>query len=424
MSMSKQVPRDKCIDNTLALWQEGYLFIKNRVDRYGSNLFETHLLGKKVICMSGKEASKLFYNTELFKRKGALPKRVQKTLFGLNAVQTMDDESHIHRKMLFMSVLDREYEKQLTEITRKRWQEAINKWENAKQIVLFDEVNNILCQSVCEWARVPLQASKIKERAKDFSTMVNTLESIGLKYWQGKRARARTEKWIKGIIEDTRAGKLKVETSSVVYKVAFYEDLDGKLLDAQMAAIELINILRPTVAISRFITFMALALYEHGEYIEELRLGDENTYEMFIQEVRRYYPFAPFLGGIVKKNFIWNGCKFKKGRLVLIDIYGTNHDSRIWDNPYAFRPERFKERKNNLFDFIPQGGGDSSKGHRCPGEGITIALMKLGLDILINQIEFKIPEQDLSYSLIKIPSLPKSEFIMSNIRRKPQYASN
>lgn len=418
MSIGKQIPCDKCIDNMLVLLQEGYLFIKNRVDRYQSNLFETRLLGQKVICMSGKEASKLFYNTELFKRKGALPKRVQKTLFGVNAVQTMDEESHIHRKMLFMSVLDQEYEKQLTEITSKRWQEALNKWESAKQIVLFDEVNNILCQSVCEWAGVPLEVSKVKDRAKDFSTMVNTLESIGPKYWQGKRARTKTEKWIKGIIEDTRTGKLKVESNSVVYRVAFYEELDGKLLDTQMAAIELINIVRPIIAISRFITFMALALYEHGDYIEKLRSGNEDTHEIFIQEVRRYYPFAPFLGGIVKKNFIWNGCKFKKGRLVLIDIYGTNHDSRIWDNPYEFRPERFKKRKDNLFDFIPQGGGDPSKGHRCPGEGVTIELMKLGLDVLIHQIEFKIPEQDLSYSLIKIPSLPKSGFIMSNIRRK------
>ena len=418
MSMNQQIPHDKCIDNTLALLQEGYLFIPNRVDRYQSNLFETRLLGKKVLCMSGKEAAKLFYNTELFKRKGALPKRIQKTLFGVNAIQTMDDKKHIHRKMLFMSLLEQGYQTQLTEITIERWQDTISKWESAQQIVLFDEVNNILCQSVCEWAGVPLRVSEVKDRANDFSIMVNTLESIGPKYWQGKKARTRTEKWIRGIIEDTRAGKLKVQTSSVLYKVAFYEELDGRLLDIQMAAIELINILRPIVAISRFITFMALALYEHGEHLEKLRLGNENTYEMFIQEVRRYYPFAPFLGGIVKKNFILNGCKFKKGRLVLIDIYGTNHDSRIWDNPYEFRPERFKKRRDNLFDFIPQGGGDPSKGHRCPGEGVTIELMKLALDILINQIEFKIPEQDLSYSLVKIPSLPKSGFIMSNIRRK------
>ena len=33
---------------------------------------------------------------------------------------------------------------------------------------------------------------------------------------------------------------------------------------------------------------------------------------MFVQEVRRYYPFTPFLGARVKKDFVWNKCEFKE----------------------------------------------------------------------------------------------------------------
>jgi fatty-acid peroxygenase len=104
--------------------------------------------------------------------------------------------------------------------------------------------------------------------------------------------------------------------------------------------------------------------------------------------------------------------------LVLLDIYGTNHDSRIWKDSYNFKPERFKEWKGNLFDFIPQGGGDPAKGHRCPGEGITVEIMKVSLDLLVNKIDFDVPEQDLSYSLVKMPTLPESGFVMSNIHRR------
>lgn len=78
MLIEEHIPKDKGIDNTFALLQEGYLFIRNRVDRYQSNLFETHLFGQKVICMTGEEAAKLFYNEELFQRNGAAPKRIQK----------------------------------------------------------------------------------------------------------------------------------------------------------------------------------------------------------------------------------------------------------------------------------------------------------------------------------------------------------
>ena len=73
MLTNKIIPQEKGIDHTLKLLKEGYLFIPNRVKAYQSSIFETRLLGKKVICISGKHAAKLFYNEELFQRKGALP---------------------------------------------------------------------------------------------------------------------------------------------------------------------------------------------------------------------------------------------------------------------------------------------------------------------------------------------------------------
>lgn len=414
--MKERVPHDK--SHTLALAQEGYLFIKNRIDQYQSNLFEAHLLGEKVICMSGEEASKIFYDPERFQRKGGAPKRIQKTLFGMNAIQTMDGDSHIHRKLLFMSLMTPTHQKRLAKLTMDKWQTSIDKWKSAEKIILFDEANNILCWAACHWAGVPLPESAVKDRAEDFSAMVDAFGAVGPRHWKGRRARSRAEEWISGVIEDVRAGKLKAEEDSALYAMAFHKELHGGQLDTQMAAIELINILRPIVAISTFITFTALALYKHPEYKEKLLTGNSNNLEMFVQEVRRYYPFTPFLGARVRKDFIWNECEFKEGMLVLLDIYGTNHDSRIWKNPYGFLPERFKNRKDNLFDFIPQGGGDPAKGHRCPGEGITVEIMKTTLDFLVNKIEFEVPHQDLSYDMSKIPTLPKSGFVMNNIKRK------
>ncbi|MFT8315401.1 MAG: cytochrome P450 [Clostridium sp.] len=416
MLMKERVPHDK--SHTLALSQEGYLFIKNRIDQYQSNLFEAHLLGEKVICMSGEEASKIFYDPERFQRKGAAPKRIQKTLFGMNAIQTMDGDAHIHRKLLFMSLMTPAHQKHLAKLTMEKLQASIDNWKSAGEIVLFDEAKNILCWAACHWAGVPLPESAVKDRAEDFSAMVDAFGAVGPRHWKGRRARSRAEEWISSVIEDVRAGKLKAEEGSALYAIAFHRELHGGQLDTQMAAVELINILRPIVAISTFITFTALALHKHSEYKDKLLTGHSNNLEMFVQEVRRYYPFTPFLGARVRKDFIWNQCEFKEGMLVLLDIYGTNHDSRIWNNPYEFLPERFKERKDNLFDFIPQGGGDPAKGHRCPGEGITVEIMKTTLDFLVNKIEFEVPHQDLSYDMARIPTLPKSGFVMNNIKRK------
>lgn len=418
MSSNEPVTYDKSLDSTKDLMQEGYMFIKNRMDKYETNVFETRLLGKKTICMSGEEATKLFYDSDLFKRKGAVPKRIQKTLFGVNAIQTMDGEEHSHRKHLFISMLTPVNERHLSKIVKKNWETCIDTWVNSEKVILFNEANEVLCRSAYQWTGVPIEDSDIKNRADDFSSMIDAFGAVGPRHWKGRISRDRTEEWLIKLIKDVRSGKQNSEEGTILYSIAFCKDINGEMLSNRMAAIELINVLRPIVAISTFITFSALALHHNSECKDKLLSGNSDYFDMFTQEVRRYYPFAPMLGAVVRKNFNWNQCEFKEGMTVLLDIYGTNHDSKIWVKPFYFIPERFKDKKHNQYDFIPQGGGDSSMGHRCPGEGITVEIMKASLDFLVNKIEYTVPDQDLSYDLSKMPTLPESGFLISDIKQK------
>ena len=418
MEVKERIVQDKGVDHTLKLLEEGYLFIKNRTDRYHCNKFETHIMGEKAICLSGEEACKIFYDEELFQRKGAMPMRIQKTLFGVNAIQGMDNEAHTQRKLFFMSLMTEVHQKELSKLFEKEMEAATVRWVNQDQIELFREAKNIICKVSCLWTGVPFQESEVEDRADDFCSMIDGIGGVGPRYWKGKAARNRTEEWIRGIIEDVRQGKLIVKDDSALNLIAFHKEPDGNLMELQMAAKELINIIRPIVAISTYITFTALAIYEHPQCGEKLIRNDDHYYEMFVQEVRRYYPFTPFVGARVHKDFVWDQYEFKKGVLVLLDVYGMNHDPDIWGDPDKFSPERFQEEKDRTYSFIPQGGGDPAKGHRCPGEGITIEIMKAGLNFLVNKIDFEVPEQDLSYSLSRIPTLPKSGFIMKQIKKQ------
>ncbi|HSX97870.1 MAG TPA: cytochrome P450, partial [Streptomyces sp.] len=60
---------------------------------------------------------------------------------------------------------------------------------------------------------------------------------------------------------------------------------------------------------------------------------------------------------------------------ILLDVYGQNHDPELWDEPYAFAPPRFLQQPPHRDELVPQGGGDRTTGHRCPGADITIALL-------------------------------------------------
>ena len=200
------------------------------------------MLGQKAICISSEEGAKLFYDSELFYRKGVAPKRVQKTLFGVGAIQSMDGENHIHRKKLFMSLMTPKYQNQLADLTIDTLKTYSKKWEGEESVVLFDEMNEILCRVVCKWAGVPLKDSEVKERAEDFSLMVDAFGAIGPRHWKGRRARTRAEEWIKEVIEDVRFGNIKVEEGTALHAMAFYKDLYGNYLDSNMAGIELINV--------------------------------------------------------------------------------------------------------------------------------------------------------------------------------------
>lgn len=416
MAMNNEVPQDKSLDNSLSLYQEGYHFIQNRVEKYQSDLFEARLLGKHTVCMRGEEAAKLFYNTELFQREGAIPKRIQKSLFGVGGVQALDGKEHDHRKSLFLSMMTPLEEKKLGELVLAKWEDCIEQWEQAEHIVLFEEARKVLCRTACEWAGVPLEEAIVAERADEFTSLVDAFGAIGTRHWKGRRARTKLDEWAGSLIEDVRNGNLDAKEGTPLHTIAFHKDLKGELLDTHTAAVELNNVLRPIVAIAVFITFEALALHEHLQ--SRTRLTTDQEREAFVQEVRRYYPFGPFLGAKVRKDFTWRECDFKKGQLVILDLYGTNHDEKQWGEADQFKPDRFLKEEPSLYNFIPQGGGDATTGHRCPGEGITVEIMKATLDFLVNKIEYDVPEQDVSFSLVKMPTLPASGFIMSHIRRK------
>lgn len=416
-NMNKKIPQDKILDGSLCLLLEGYPFIQNRCHKYKSDIFQTRLFGKKAICMTGKEASKLFYDNHYFVRKGVAPKRVQKTLTGEKGVQGLDVNEHKNRKLMFMSIMTPENIETLKGYTEKLWRINSKKW-TCCEIVLFDEVQKLLCQVACKWAGIPLYQNEINQRATDLGKMIDGFGAVGLRYWEGVCARNRSEEWIKSIIEKIRNDELSPKESTASYAIAWHLDADNQLLNTHVAAVELLNIIRPIVAIATYITFGTLALYTYPDCHKKLQLKDAEYLHQFVQEVRRFYPFTPYIAAKAKRSFIWNQYFIKKDTLCLLDIYGSLHDPELWSNPYSFMPERFHSKVDNNYSFIPQGGGDYYKGHRCAGELVTITIMEISLDFIANHLTYSIPYQNLAYPLSRIPTLPKSRFAMNKVQTK------
>jgi fatty-acid peroxygenase len=403
-------------DETLPFLRAPYDFISEGCRRRGTDVFETRLMLRPTVCMRGRDAVHLFYNEARFIRKGAAPIRIQQSLLGHAGVQTLDGQEHRHRKHMFLEIMRPDRVAALLAVAERRWLSAVERWKPRREIVLYDELHELLTRAVCEWAGVPLAASEVSSRVSELTAMFDTAGAVGPRHWAARLARNRAERWCSRLIADVRAGRRSPAPDSAVAIIARHRQGDGKMIDARTAAVELLNVLRPTVAVSVFIVFAALALHVHPGARDELMRGDDAALGRFVQEVRRFYPFFPAAMARARQDFRWHGQHFHRGQRVLLDLYGTNHDGRIWNSPDAFDPSRFQDGQSPQDAFVPQGGGTYEHHHRCPGEGITVELMKQAVRWLLHEIQYEVPPQDLQIDRQRLPALPRSRFVMTNIR--------
>ena len=417
------IARDAALDSTLHMLSDPYRFIARRCARHRSDVFVTRLMLRRAVCAVGAEAARVFYEPDRFTRRGALPITALTLLQDRGSAATLDGEAHRHRKRMLLSIMTPPRAHALGDALADAWRAELPRWEARREVALAREVPRVLCRAVCRWAGVPLDDGETDRRAREFNAMYEGAGAVGPRNWRGQLLRARTERWARGLIEGVRAGTVDAPDGSALHVIARHRELDGRPTATRDAAVELINVLRPTVAVERYITFAALALHEHPDARARLLQGDEPEYaDWFVQEVRRFYPFFPMVGGRALRAFEWRGRHFAAGTWMLLDLYGTNHDPRIWERPETFDPERFRGRHLGPFDLVPQGGGDHQLNHRCAGEWITIELVKRALRLLTCEMRYTVPRQDLRIAMTRMPAVPRSRFVIADVARVPNAA--
>lgn len=372
-------------------------------------------MGRPAVGICGPAAARFFYGAGNLERHGALPELVVQTLFGRGAVHTLDGAAHRHRKALFTSLLlDGDGVDRLAELAGQEFDLAARRWRGGPPVRLFDESARIIAAAVARWVGVPPEDLAVDALARDCVAMVDGFATVGPRSARALAARRLQERKLTKIIARVRA---EAPTRSPLSVVAHHRDENG-LLDPRTAAVELLNIIRPTIAVAWFVAFAAHAMDMWPRHQARLRADDDAFALAFTHEVRRFYPFAPFLGGRAVRDSFFEGEPIKAGTLVLLDVYGQNHDPRLWTDPYRFDPERFLDREIGEFDLIPQGGGDPRTGHRCPGEQITVAVLGTLVRRLAG-LDHYLPPQRTRIDLSRIPARPRDRIVLVVPEQEP-----
>lgn len=420
------IPRTRAVDSAPAFLQDGYVFGQRRFAELGADAFHMRLLGQPATFVRGAEWARLFYEGDRFTRDRAMPTSVKHLLQDDGSVQSLDGEDHLARKQLFVRLLmDDDELARLRALLRTAWLEAVQTWP--ARTSLAEQINPILTRTALNWMGIDPAWLNLDRLSHSLTAMVQNAGRFGPSNWLARRGRQTCEQVLGRLLGQVRAGRLPLDSASPLAQFAEHRDADDRPLDNAVLTVEVLNVLRPIVAVGWFIVGATLLLEAPGgapshDAAQALRAnpGDREL-EEFVQEVRRLHPFFPVIGGRAMRGFTWEGNRFHPGDWVILDLFSTNRDERSWADPLSFRPSRFRDWDGDPNTLVPQGAGDVRTGHRCPGERATIELMKESLRILVEDLSYDVPKQNTTMSLRNFPARPKDGVVMLNTTalRKP-----
>ncbi|UWF76511.1 M20/M25/M40 family metallo-hydrolase [Microbacterium sp. EF45047] len=380
--------------------RDGYLFGIRGYRDAGADAFRTRLLGRNVVVARGAEAVHVFGSG--FQRTGAVPRSASHLLQDEGSVQSLEGPRHDARKELMVEIA-LHGRAPLVDLFHEEWEAAAER-RRGSRVSLLDLGTDALARAALRWVGLPSAAGDAT-LAGDLRVMVDRAASVGPVNWAARVRRRRAEAWARRMVEDARAWG---DEETAVGRVSHFRE-DGRMLPAPIAAVELLNLVRPVVAVARFIAFAGHALQRRPEWARRIR-NDEILTGWMAEEIRRFYPFFPMIGGVSTRPFHLCGERFPAGRWMLLDLYGTDHDPRIWGEPERFDPARFEKAPDHAV--VAQGVGDMLTSHHCPGERATTDLVAAALEELSDRGWYTVPDQDLRISLRRIPAQPQDGMLI------------
>lgn len=131
-----------------------------------------------------------------------------------------------------------------------------------------------------------------------------------------------------------------------------------------------------------------------------------------VKETMRLHPAGPFLVPHMSSEQVKiEGYDIPKSTLVLVNTYTIQRDSKVYERPREFWPERFIGKnidvKGQSFELLPFGSGR----RMCPGYNLGIKVIESSLANLLHGFTWKLPgnmkPQDLNMEEVFGISIPK-----------------
>jgi cytochrome P450 len=380
-------------------WSRPRAFLEQCRDRYGKRFTIRLPATPPFVMLSDPDDVKQIFTASpevLHPGEGA---RILAPVVGANSVILLDEGTHLSQRKLMLPAFHGEKMQRLSGLIKEVSEREVETWPRGEPVVLHTRFQALTLEVILR-SVFGLDPGPRLDALRDHLTRMSTLASSpasmlpvlqrefgGRSPWaELVRRREEADRLIFELIDERRDEHADRDDVLAMLLEARHED--GSPMSPQELRDELMTLLvagHETTATELAWCLERLARSPEvvARLTEEIEAGDDDAYlTATIQETLRRRPVLPNAAPrLVKQPVTIGGWDYPEDVSLLASAYLIHHDPEIYEDPYAFRPERFLENGPGTYTWIPFGGGR----RRCLGASFATVEMKIVLRAILER---------------------------------------
>ncbi|HET8820734.1 MAG TPA: cytochrome P450 [Thermoleophilaceae bacterium] len=391
-------PRLPSVIQTIAWWNRTIPLLERCRARYGKRFTLNLFQSPPFVHHSEPDHIKEIFTAPadvLHPGEGA---RVLEPVVGPNSVILLDEREHLNQRKLMLPAFHGEKMQQLAGLMEEVAELEVARWPRDEPVELHPRLQALTLEVILR-AVFGLDSGErldaLRERLSRILRFGSRPSSLVPALQRGKvwsdyvQRRAEVDELIYATIDERRA-EGDSDRDDVLAMLLEARHEDGSPMEPAELRDELMTLLvagHETTASELAWAFERLQ--REPEVLARLTEaidgdGDAPYVTATIHETLRRRPvLANAAPRLVVQPVEVGGWQYEPGVCLLADAYLLHHDPDIYEDPYAFRPERFLDEQPGTYTWIPFGGGR----RRCLGSSFAMLEMKLVLRAVLRQVE-------------------------------------
>ena len=316
--------------------------------------------------------------------------RLLEPIVGANSLILLDEGPHLSQRKLLLPALHGERLAGLSDLVRDVTEREVESWPTDEPVVTHDHLQDLTLEIILRAVfgldpgpRLDELRTLLRGILEFSMTPVSMVPALQRSYFGGgpfvrfAKLRERADELIAEVVEERRADPGDRDDVLTMLLEAKHED--GSPMAYEELRDELMTLLtagHETTASELTWAFAILAREPRvqDELAAEVDAGAGEEYLIAtVHEILRRRPVLPNAEPrLVKQEVEIGGWTFPPDVSLIANAYLLHHDPDVYDDPYAFRPERFIGEKPGTYTWIPFGGGR----RRCIGAAFATLEMR------------------------------------------------